>query len=866
MSKISSAIKTIGFCGPCSASEPAVIDVKDGKMLRTRPMSYAENAPDGGLNSWSIRARGKEFKAAEKAELSPYALVAKQRVYSPNRILYPMKRVDWNPDGERNPQNRGKSGYERISWDEATELIAKEVLRVKETYGVNSIFVQSDGHHQVKTLHGPRGTEGALLDIMGGYTLQARNPDSWEGWYWGAKHMWGQDPVGQGDCNNAFLDIAKNSDTVLFWGCDVCTTPWAWGGQFPSRYCFFLTDIGIKQIYICPDLNYGAAAHADKWIPVLPNTDSALQLAIAYVWFEENLYDKEYIETHTLGFDWFQYHVSGGDDGIKKTPEWAELICGVPARTIKALARHWARNNISIAHGNGGSFIRAAYSHEPARLEVALLGMQALGKPGRHQVKMMEYQLFSLHSQMPAPRCEVIPRLDKILLPYAADTRESLVPETLVPEALAGDYSLENPLTWYGTTVAGIPTEDQFKQYKYPAEDFERIHMLWIDSPKWTSSWNCGNMYIDALHTDIIETVVAQHIWMEDDCLLADILLPVNTKFEEFDINCDIMSGNYNALMIEDQAVEPLGESKSDWECAMAVAEKLGEDVYNKLTNNGQTYEERARIGFETSGIEDRLTWEEFQEKKVYVVPTAKDWEDDAAGFYNFYKWPEHYPLSTPSGLLEYDSPRLAEAFPDDDERGPYPKWIEKGETHPDERLSTSRAEKYPFLIVSNHPHFRMHSQMDDCAWLREIKMCKVKGPDGYAYEPVWINPKDAKKLDVSSGDIVKIFNERGWTMGGVIVTSRIMEQVVLQDHGARIDPIEPGISDRGGTNNLIAPKAIISKNCAGEVTSGYLVGIEKVDVFELARHYPEPFSRPYDPETGPLHIVNALSSKQGRG
>jgi trimethylamine-N-oxide reductase (cytochrome c) len=209
--------------------------------------------------------------------------------------------------------------------------------------------------------------------------------------------------------------------------------------------------------------------------------------------------------------------------------------------------------------------------------------------------------------------------------------------------------------------------------------------------------------------------------------------------------------------------------------------------------------------------------------------------------------------------LLEYYSPRLAEAFPDDVERGPYPKWIEKGITHPDERLTTPRAEKYPFLLVSNHPHFRMHSQLDDCAWLREIKMCKVKGPDGYAYEPVWINPRDAEKLHVVNGDVVKVYNERGWTMGGVIVSNRIIEHSVLQDHGARIDPIVPGESDRGGTNNLIAPKGVISKNCAGEVTSGYLVGVEKTDVFELAKQYPEAFSRPYDPETGPLHIVDAV-------
>lgn len=848
MSEIKTTIKTLGFCGPCTASDPAEIDVKDGKILRTRPFRYTAHASAQQLNAWTIKARGQEFKAKEKSEISPFALAYKQRVYSPNRILYPLKRIDFDPDGERNIQNRGKSKYVRISWDEATDIIAKEVLRIRQQYGMNSIFVQSDGHHAVKTIHGPRGTQGALLDILGGYTLQARNPDSWEGWYWGAKHIWGQDPVGQGNQNNLFLDVARNSDMVLFWGCDVVTTPWGWGGHFPSRYCFFLRDIGVRQIYICPDVNYGCAVHGDKWIPILPNTDSALQLAIAHTWIKEDLYDKDYIATHAVGFEFFADQVMGRDDGIEKTPEWAETVCGVPARTIKALARSWAKQNTSIAHCNGGSFIRSTYSHEPARLEVALLGMQALGKPGRNQVKMMEYQIFSLDSQMPAPRARFIPDLVSILFPYAADSRESLVTETLVPEALAGDYSRENPLTWYGCTCAGVPVEDQFRQIEYPAPGCERIHMVWTDSPKWTSSWNGGFKFIDALHSEHIEFVVAQHIWMEDDCLLADVILPVNTKFEEYDINCDITSGNYNMLLIEEQSIEPLGESRSDYECAMAVAAKLG--VLEQYTG-GETIDDKVKRGFEHSGVQDHISFEEFQQKKCYIVPTAEDWEEDIAGFYAFYSDPENFPLSTPSGKLEYYSERLAESFPDDTERGPYPKWIEKGETHPDERLTTPRSNEYPFLLVSNHPHWRLHSQMDDCAWFREIKTCKVKGPDGYAYEPVWINPVDAQKLDVKSGDIVKMFNERGWVLGGAYVTERIRPQVVLQDHGARIDPIVLGESDRGGSNNLIAPKNIISKNCAGEVTSGYLVGIEKVDVFALARQYPEAFSRQYDPETG---------------
>ena len=68
----------------------------------------------------------------------------------------------------------------------------------------------------------------------------------------------------------------------------------------------------------------------------------------------------------------------------------------MPSYTIKALARYWAAHAVSIAHCNGGSYIRSCYAHEPARLEVALLGMQGLGKPGANQFKFIEWTLYGL--------------------------------------------------------------------------------------------------------------------------------------------------------------------------------------------------------------------------------------------------------------------------------------------------------------------------------------------------------------------------------------------------------------------------------------------------------------------------------------
>ncbi len=136
---------------------------------------------------------------------------------------------------------------------------------------------------------------------------------------------------------------------------------------------------------------------------------------------------------------------------------------------------------------------------------------------------------------------------------------------------------------------------------------------------------------------------------------------------------------------------------------------------------------------------------------------------------------------------------------------------------------------------------------MDDVTWFREIETCKVKGPDGYLYEPVWINPVDAASHGIASGDVVKIFNDRGWVLGGAYVTERIKPGVVYQDHGARLDPIKVGEADRGGANNLIAPSEVAMENTNAEVTSGYLVDFEKVDVHQLAKEYPEAFAREFN-------------------
>ncbi|CDX03734.1 Pyrogallol hydroxytransferase large subunit [Desulfitobacterium hafniense] len=836
-------IKGIGLCGFGSGSNSAAVDVQDGKVVRIRNFRYDEKYTPEEMKPWRLQVNDKIFEPTMKSLLPPYSMIYKKRTYSKNRIPYPMKRVDWDPEGERNPQNRGISKFVRISWDEAAELIAKELKRVYKEYGPYTVLAQGDGHGETKTVHAAHGCQMKLLDFLGGYTLQARNADSWEGWYWGAKHVWGQDPVGQGKQTNLFKDISENSKMVLFWGCDPETTPWGWGGQQASRLSYWFTDIGIKSVYICPDLNYGAAVHADKWIPVLPNTDLAMQFAIAYIWLTEDSYDKEYIETHTIGFDYLKRHALGEDGTEPKTPEWAEKICGVPARTIKALARKWAKEATTIAHSNGGSYIRSCYSHEPARMEVCLLAMQGLGKPGRNQFKFIEWQLFGSNEQMPAPRSEFIPTVKSAYTGWRYTMSPQFLPKTLIPKAIQSD----EPLTWYGQTMAGYPREDQFIEYQYPIEGGAPIHMIWTDTPCWTTCWTGGNEMIEALRNSKIECIVAQHPWLENDCLFADIILPTSTKMESRDISVDTLSGNFNHLFYEEQCIEPVGEAKSDWEAVCEVAQKLG--LLEQYTD-GMSEMDLIKKGFMESGVQTKISFEEFLAKGYYMIPTADGWEDDIPGFGKFYQDPKQYPLETPSGLLEIFSQDLADVFPDDQERKPYPQWIAFGESH-SESLLHPKSEKYPYLIVSNHPRWRVHANLDDISWLREIPTCKVAGPDGYLYEPVWINPVDAEKHGIQSGDVVKLFNDNGWVLGGAYVTERIRPGAIYQDHGARLDPIKAGEGDRGGANNLICVSNTVSKHCAGEVTSGFLINIEKCDLDALKAEYPEAFNREYDPGTG---------------
>ncbi|MEM2613472.1 MAG: molybdopterin-dependent oxidoreductase [Nitrososphaerota archaeon] len=849
------------LCGFAVSSLPMEVHVRNKKIVRITPLHIPEN-----VKLYEIKTKRGTFTRPRKHTPHAYMLAWKKRIYSPNRVKYPLKRVDWSPEN-RNPQNRGKSGFIRISWEEAIDTIVKEIKRQLQVYGtLETVLVQADGHGQSGFLHTIHFYGHYFFDKIGyGWTHQVRNPDSWEGYYWGAKLAWGFDgTVGEPTQDAVWDDILNNAEIVIMSGCDPETTTTGFSG-FHTHMLFWLKQAGIKTIWIEPGLNYSAAVFADRWIPVNPGTDGALYLAIAYVWIKENLYDEEYVKTHTVGFEEFKKHVLGEDDGIPKTPEWASKITGIPSHTIKALARLWAKKRTSLGVHFGGGKVRGKFSQVPARFEAYVLAMQGLGKPGR---QFFRFWMGPLSSKMlsPLPRypdvnVESVP--ENFVFPYAIMPPTIGVPliKTLVPDAI-----LNPPVKWkcVGSIVA--PREDLFTEYRYPPrDDHPGIRMIWNENSCWSVCWVNGYRFLEAMRSPKIEFIVAIHPWLENDVLFADIVLPALTDEEVADLTPANCSDMY-ALAYHEPCVERVGESKSDYEIHREIALRLAKEL-NK-PELAEAFPEPEKV------LEDaykrtiaytklKITWEEFKKKKIviYDAPTWEEWvkikkeklglEETEGGLAWFYKTATG--LETPTGKIEFASEDIKKYAPDDKERPPVQKWIEH-----DELPTSERAKKYKFLLITNHVRWRHHSQGDDISWIREIPTCKVKGPDGYLYEPAWINPEDAKELGIQHGDVVKIYNERGAVLCGAYVTWRVPKGVIWVDHGSRIDllSLEDKI-DRGGSTNLICPSPV-EKYKPGETinipemcVTGYLVGVEKVDIFELLKRYPEAAAKKYHPGVG---------------
>ena len=306
---------------------PVFVYVQDGRIIRVTPMEL--DSTDAA--SWSIKARGRTFAPPRRTTLSPFSLSYRSMVYSPRRLLYPLKRVDFDPDGKRNPLKRGESKYERISWNVAAEIVTKEMKRIKRDYGPGAIMSTPGSHHLWGNVGYRHSTYFRFMNLVG-FCYADHNPDSWEGWHWGAMHNWGFSwRLGIPEQYDLLEDALKNTEMIVYWSSDPETTSGIYSAFEHTSRRFWLKELGVKMVFIDPYYNHTAGLYSDKWFSPRLGTDVALAVAIAFVWITENLYDKDYVQNRTTGFDKWKDYVLGKTDGVPKTPEWAERESNIPA-------------------------------------------------------------------------------------------------------------------------------------------------------------------------------------------------------------------------------------------------------------------------------------------------------------------------------------------------------------------------------------------------------------------------------------------------------------------------------------------------------------------------------------------------------
>ena len=833
---------------------PLFVYVREGKIVRITPIDFDnKDAP-----SWTIFARGKSFTPPRRTTISPHAQVFKSMIYSPDRLLYPMKRVDFDPKGERNPEKRGISGYERISWEEALDIVAGEIKRVKRVHGPGAILNGSGSHHLWGILGYWLSARLRFFNNIG-WTPVGHNPDSWEGWYWGAMHHWGQSMhLGAPESYGTVEDCLKECEMVVFWSSDPEATSGVYAAFEGTVRRQWLKELGITMVHIDPFYNHTAALFGGKWLAPRPATGNALALAIAYVWITEDLYDKAYVADRTEGFDQWKSYILGEEDGTPKTPEWQEGEAGIPARDVRALARLWGRKKTYLAAGGLSGFggaCRDATGTEWARSMVCLMAMQGLGKPGINMGSAQQGTPIDTGFYFPgyaegglsgdlAGTASGVALYQRMPQLASMNTIYQEVPRLHIPEAILDGHT-------HGYFTDSKTIEGQFRRYQYPAPGYSPVRMYYKYGGSHIGTMCETNRYARMYQSPSLEFVVNQSIWFEGEARFADIILPACTNFERWDIsefaNCggyiqhSFNQCNHRVAVVQHKCIEPLGESRSDFRIFLELAKRLG---FSAMFSEGVTEFDWCKRLFDATDLPKEVSWKNFLKKGYYVVPAPKESERAPVSFRAFAEdrlkdTPEIAPLpadyteqtfrglQTQSGKLEFVCSSLKRFDPEDPERPVMTKYIPAWEGHHTGEL----LDRYPLQLITPHPRFSFHTMGDGKqSWLNEIwdhRVCI----DGYYYWIIRINSKDAKLREIGEGDLVKVFNDRGAVICAARVTERVRPGTLHSYEGSAVyDPLgEPGSSpDRGGCMNILVPSRPIIEKSHSIAANACLVEIQK--------------------------------------
>lgn len=686
------------------------------------------------------------------------------------RVRRPSFRKGWLKGGPgSSSESRGTDPFIEVPWDEADELIAAELSRVINSFGNSAIYGGSYGWGSAGRFHHAQSQIHRFLNSIGGYV---RSKDSYS---YGAGSVILPHVVAPMetvlDQHSDWNVLVGNTEVFLaFGGLQLKNTQVTAGGVSKHNVLDAVRKMqaaGTRFINVSP-LRSGNGVDME-WLPIRPNTDVALILALCFELMRTGAHDEEFLNTRCVGFDEVRDYLVGKNDGQPKDTAWASTITGMPAADIEALAREIATKRTMV--NASWSLQRQRHGEQSYWAVVTLAAMLgqigSLGGGFGVGYGTMN-SVGSTNRRISGPR-----------LPQGRNAVSAYIPVARIADMLL------NP----GKTF----------EYDGKVDAYPDIRLVY---------WAGGNPFHH--HQDLNrflhawrrpETIIVHEQYWTATAKASDIVLPACIAAERDDLGFASREGY---IMAMHRFKEPLADAKSDYDIflgiaeAMGVGESFGEglDEIGWIARMYEDFRSRAPDDIELPNFEEfwATGWCDLGESPERQV-LLSDFRSD----------PTTFPLGTPSGKIELSSENVSN-FRYSDCPG-HATWLE-----PEEWLGSPATSQYPLHLVTHQPKRRLHSQLDHSPHSREGK---IRGR-----EPVLLNSQDAKDRNIQTGDLVRVFNSRGECLAGAEVTSDVMPGVAIMATGAWFDPTDwsrPSLESHGNPNVLTADRgtSALSQGCS---------------------------------------------------
>lgn len=720
-----------------------------------------------------------------------------------DRIKYPMKRISWSPD-DPHGELRGVEGYERISWDEALDLVAEQLRKVYTEYGPRSVYAPVN-------LSAGRSCYAPLLNTLGGY-LAVSDSISY-GTYLSNPELLGI--TFGGECmSNDRLDMIENADVIVL---HAQNPGWGANGN-PPTFFRAAKDRGAQIVFIGPELNVSAAMLDARWIPVLPGTDTAFMIGVAgeMVRLDKekgNIIDWDFLHRCCVGFDAesmpsdaatqenFLGYLEGEYDNTPKNAEWASQICGTPAEDITWFAEAIGKNaNVVLSHGYAAARCNGAEDLPQAYMTLACMGGH-FGKPGNALGNHWVDRQGPVFDPLVSAGGDGTEELELPVLPplYDPEKVEGTIENDFVNGLQIWDAVINGEYDSTGRCWSGV--------YGKPVKRSCDIRVIYGSRDGSGRSVPNNTKMAEAMRK--VDFVCTQNYTTTPMMLYADIIMPTLANIEKDGMPED---GDHDRemLLVYSKLMETPYEAKSDQWIAEQLLERLGynpKDVYpfteqqlffNRLANSTVMAQDGSYSPLLTITNDDIKNWgvegkpqkgaiglEEFRKKGIYQVERAFGDGYTTIAYKDFVEDPEANPLETASGKFEIccqaKADLLNEAAFAGETYKPYPT------VHPQEV-----PEGYPLLMFNTHYPRSACSDFNNVSTLRETFT-----------SPVTISARDAQERGIKTGDAVLVSSPYGKILRPVNVSNLIIPGCIDVPNGAWPQIDEDGI-DRGGCPNTL--------------------------------------------------------------